>query len=64
MSDDSSIDRIKRLKRIQLNDEFLKTNLNSDDFKNALVIFDDTDCLIQKVLKIKVNDLLNNLLET
>lgn len=39
LSDDSSIDRIKGLQRIKLNDEFLKTDLTSDDFKNALVIF-------------------------
>ena len=64
INDDSSIDRIKDLKRINLNDEFLNTELTSDDFKNSLVIFDDTDCLTNKTLKLKVNGLLNNLLET
>jgi len=65
LSDDSSIDRIKDLKRINLQDgEFLNTELTSEDFKNSLLIFDDTDCLISKPLKLKVNGLLNNVLET
>lgn len=53
LSDDSSIDRIKGLQRIKLNDEFLKTDLNSDDFKNALVIFDDTELSYTKAFEIK-----------
>ena len=64
LSDDSSIDRMKDLKRIKLNDEFLKTELTSEDSKNTLVIFDDTDCLTNKPIELKVNALLNNLLET
>ena len=64
LNDDSSIDRIPGLKRIKLNDEFLATELSSEDFPRSLVIFDDTDCLTNKPMKLKVNALLNNLLET
>jgi hypothetical protein len=64
LNDDSSIDRIPGLKRIKLNDEFLNTELSAEDFTKSLVIFDDTDCLTNKPMKLKVNGLLNSLLET
>lgn len=64
INDDSSIDKIKGLKRIKLDAEFLKDDLTAEDFKDSLVIFDDTDCITKKDLKIKVNSVLNSILET
>lgn len=64
ITDDSSIDKIKDLNRIILNNEFLGADLNVNDFKDSMVIFDDTDCITNKMTKMKVNNILNMLLET
>jgi len=65
ISDDSSIDSIKSLKRIDIkNPEFLDEEIELSDMKDSLVIFDDTDCIKQKDIKEKVNGILNMVLET
>jgi hypothetical protein len=61
---DSSIDEIKGLKRINLNEQFLETPFSVEDFANMLVIFDDTDCIQDKILRNKIEGILNLLLET
>lgn len=61
---DSSIDQVKGIKRITLNDEFLQEDLNAEDFENSLVIWDDTDCITDKKMKLKLKDLLGKLLNT
>jgi Cdc6-like AAA superfamily ATPase len=52
LSDDSSIDRIPNLKRIKLNEKFLNTELSAEDFTKSFVIFDDTDCITNKPMKL------------
>ena len=64
INEDSSIDKVKNMKRIRLTNELLMTDLKADDFKDSLVIFDDTDCLTNKTMRMKVNGILNMLLET
>jgi len=64
INDDSSIDKVKGLKRIKLSDDFLKDELKAEDFANSLVIFDDVDCLTDKKMKLKVQAVLNSILET
>jgi hypothetical protein len=64
IKEDSSIDKIKDLHRIKLEGEFLTEDLTAEDFKDSLIIFDDTDCLINKVIKNKVDGILNSVLET
>lgn len=64
ITDDSSIDEIKGLKRVKLGPEFLEEDFEINDFKDTLVIFDDTDCISDKKLKLKVNGILNIILET
>ena len=64
LSDDSSIDKIKGLNRMKMNEKFLETEISAKDFKNCCVIFDDTDCLTDKRYRIKVAEVLNSLLET
>lgn len=64
INEDSSIDKVKNMKRIRLSNDFLTTDLQADDFKDSLVIFDDTDCLTNKIMRMKVNAILNMLLET
>ena len=64
LSDDSSIDKIKNLRRIKLSQDFLRDDIQAQDFKDSLVIFDDTDCIVDKKMKLKINGILNLILET
>lgn len=64
LTDDSSIDRVKGIKRIQLNDAFLEETLECEDFKNSLTIWDDVDCITDKKMKLKLKELLTKILNT
>jgi hypothetical protein len=64
LTDDSSIDKIKGLKRLKITPELMNEDLSAADFKDSLVIFDDTDCITDKLKKAKINGILNSLLET
>ena len=64
INDDSSIDKIKGLKRFDLNPKFIETAIGVEDFRNSMVIFDDTDCITSKILRNKINGLLGLILET
>ena len=64
ITDDSSIDKIKGLRRIKLEGDFLTDDISAEDFKDSCLIFDDTDCITSKPLKMKIVGLLNSVLET
>lgn len=64
LSDDPTLDSIKYLKRVKLNDKFLNTDFTIQDFENTLIIFDDTDVISNKYMKIKLKDIMNMILET
>lgn len=65
ISEDSSIDKIKGLHRINIkNADFLKDELTAKDFANSLVIFDDTDVIPDKKIRNKVNAVRDSILET
>jgi Cdc6-like AAA superfamily ATPase len=64
ISDDSSIDKVKGLKRVKLSPELLQDEITAEDFKNSLVIFDDCDCITDKKMKQKVQAIQNSILET
>lgn len=65
LDDDITLDKIKYLKRINIKkSEFLSMELTAEDFKDSLVIFDDTDCITQKAIKLKVQSILGSILET
>jgi hypothetical protein len=64
ISEDSSIDKIKGLNRIKLEGDFMTDNVTAENFKDSMLIFDDTDCLTNKLQKLKVDAVLNSVLET
>jgi len=64
LAEDKTIDAIKDLKRITLNEDLLKEDITAKDFEDSMVIFDDTDCITDKKMKIKVNGILTSILET
>ena len=62
---DTSVDDIKNLKRIKIKTpEFLEEDFVIDDFKDSLVIFDDTDCVTDKKIRTKINGILQLILQT
>jgi chromosomal replication initiation ATPase DnaA len=64
LKEDSTLDKLKYIKRIKLDDAFLNVDFDISDFKKSLIIFDDTDCLKNKWIKEKVNQILDMILQT
>jgi hypothetical protein len=61
---DTTLDKLKYLKRMKIKEEkFLNTELTAQDFKESLCIFDDIDVIADKVVKKKVYQILNSLLQ-
>jgi len=63
LTEDSSIDKIKGLNRIKL-EEFMEDNWVVEDFKNSVLILDDTDAITDKNIKKKIDVLVNSVLQT
>ena len=59
--DKGSIDKVKGLKRIKINDDFLNDIIDISELKDSLVIFDDVDSL-KGIQKKKVWELMSNIL--
>jgi hypothetical protein len=65
LADDPTLDKLKYIKRLKIKEEaFLNADLSAAEFKDSLCVFDDTDCLTDKKVKLKVNTLCWALLET
>lgn len=64
LSECKTLDKIKYLKRIKVKEEkFLCSELSAKDFRETLCIFDDCDVISNKLIKKKIFDILNQLLE-
>jgi len=65
-SDAGSLDKIKGLKKMILDSEFLqdKDLLKIDNYKDCLVIFDDVYCIADKSLKGRIMAILDVILQT
>jgi len=61
VNEDKSLDSLK-VNRINL-EGLLNEDLQSDDFANSIVIFDDCDCITNKNIKNKVLSIQNQILE-
>ena len=64
LTEDSSLDDVKEIKRIKIDNRLITMPLDVNDFKDSLVIFDDIDCIKNKEQKAALNDLKNEILET
>lgn len=62
-TEDKSLDKLKYIKRVKLDDNFIKTDLSIDDFKNSCIIIDDCDFIKNKIIKTKIFNILDNLLQ-
>lgn len=63
LTEDKTLDKFKGLKRIKLSEEFCSEDFTAQDFKDSLVIFDDTDVISDKRIRNKVNALMDNILQ-
>jgi hypothetical protein len=64
LSDDPTLDKLTYIKRVELSPKFLNTDFTIEDFKSCLVIFDDTDCINNKYMKMKLQGIANIIMET
>lgn len=63
LKEDETLDKLKFIKRIKLDDKFLNVDLNIKDFKDTLVIADDIDVLKNKFIRSKVYNIIDEILE-
>jgi len=64
LSQCKTLDKLKYLKRIKIMEpEFLNRNLTAHDFKESLTIFDDIDVINKKIIKMKVYEIMNSILQ-
>ncbi len=61
---DPAFEALKFIVRIPLDEEFLECDMDTSDFKDSLVIFDDIENIKDKEIKTKVYKLKDNLAET
>lgn len=64
LPDDPTIDKIGYIKRIKLDAKFINETFTIDDFKNSLIIYDDTDVINNKQLKMKLANIQDLILQT
>ncbi len=64
LKNDKTLDAVKKIMRIDIyHDAFINEKLNADDFKHSMVIFDDIDCIPDTKLKLKVFNVLQQILQ-
>lgn len=63
LKEDESLDEVQP-HRIIIDDSLIEQPLIAEDFKDSIVIFDDTDCISNKKHREAVNNILSEILET
>lgn len=64
LNEDSTLDKITYIKRVNLDDGFLSTPFTIEDFKNSLIIYDDIDVISYKPMKRKLYEIMDMILQT
>lgn len=64
LGEDRTLDSIKGLKRIKLDEKFYNTQFTIKDFADCLLVFDDTEVIKNPLLREKVTNILDLVLET
>ena len=60
---DSSLDDIKKIQRIRIDDDLITDPFEAKDFSDCLVIFDDIDSITNKLIKDSILGLMNDILQ-
>jgi chromosomal replication initiation ATPase DnaA len=61
---DKQLDSIKNVKRIKLDEKFCDTGFSIDDFKDSMVVYDDTETIANKMVQEKITNIMNLILTT
>ena len=62
---DEQLDKIKNVKRIKLDEKFYETPFTiEEDFRDTLVVYDDTEMIANKLIQEKITNILNLILTT
>ena len=64
LKEDETLDEIKDLKRIKMDDSIFTDPIDVEDLANSLCIFDDIDVISNRKIRDATYDLLNQILET
>jgi hypothetical protein len=64
LSSDDTIDKVKKLNRVKLDEKFFNTPFTIQSFKDCLVIFDDTETIKNPLLREKIKNIMDLILET
>lgn len=64
LTEDPTIDQVKGLKRVKLDEKFYNTQFNIQSFKDCLIIFDDTEVIKNVLLREKIKNIMDLILET
>jgi chromosomal replication initiation ATPase DnaA len=62
LEEDTKLD--KNTKRIKLNETFYDTQITINDFKDCLVVYDDTEMIANKLIQEKITNIMNLILTT
>jgi hypothetical protein len=63
VDDDESLEGIKNVHRIPLDESFLASEFNASDFEDSLLVFDDTDTVRDSEVRKEIVQLKNDVLE-
>ena len=63
IAEDDSIDKIKKIQRVNLTPDILIEDIQAEDFKDSCVIFDDCDTIIDKAMRKKVLQIQGSILQ-
>ena len=61
---DEQLDKIKNVKRIKLDEKFCDTGFSIEDFRDSMVIYDDTETIANKIVQEKITNIMNLILTT
>lgn len=62
--EDPAYDDLEYIKRYELDDEFINEHFEIDNFKDMLIIFDDFDTIMNKIIKNKIREIIDMILQT
>lgn len=63
LGSDETLDKVKTIKRVNINEDFMEEVFEISDFKDSLILFDDCDTISDKVKKQKVMQIFNMIAE-
>lgn len=64
LTEDKKLDEIKNTKRLKLDEKFYNTPMSINDFKDCLVVYDDTEMISNPLIQEKITNIKNLILTT